>query len=423
MKFAKKLESTATELPIEWRPYLLKYKPLKKCINRIVAEMETKGLTAQVGPDAEGSGEAQRVEYMFSGDTGDLHPWLKIAIQSDNESDSSKELLVNNTVLTTKEVNNTQNSEMSEMSTGDEGSNDSRDRQTGNYIYVELNSDVEFFNMLTTDMNNAMTLSQQVRREQFEKDVSNLEKQIALVVSPTNNDMYIWREIFRLYIEKNIFRESIDKSKDKMQAFTHEIQTTKLLKKMQARRSKKALQNFLALNTSLIVFNQFNSVNQTAVTKILKKHDKRSGLHASSEFPMFMQKDLFFSNGMLEMIYKIINTKLVSIIPQLDDYCCPVCYAVAWRPIRLSCEHVFCVRCLIKAQRKGLSRCPVCRAEKAVTNADATNLDIPLQNFMQLYFKREIKEKRKDNEREQAIADCQALTGRRYTGEEACVVM
>ncbi|CAM0135074.1 unnamed protein product [Umbelopsis sp. WA50703] len=385
--------------------------------------METKGLTAQVGPDAEGSGEAQRVEYMFSGDTGDLHPWLKIAIQSDNESDSSKELLVNNTVLTTKEVNNTQNSEMSEMSTGDEGSNDSRDRQTGNYIYVELNSDVEFFNMLTTDMNNAMTLSQQVRREQFEKDVSNLEKQIALVVSPTNNDMYIWREIFRLYIEKNIFRESIDKSKDKMQAFTHEIQTTKLLKKMQARRSKKALQNFLALNTSLIVFNQFNSVNQTAVTKILKKHDKRSGLHASSEFPMFMQKDLFFSNGMLEMIYKIINTKLVSIIPQLDDYCCPVCYAVAWRPIRLSCEHVFCVRCLIKAQRKGLSRCPVCRAEKAVTNADATNLDIPLQNFMQLYFKREIKEKRKDNEREQAIADCQALTGRRYTGEEACVVM
>jgi hypothetical protein len=79
MKFAKKLESTATELPIEWRPYLLKYKPLKKCINRIVAEMETKGLTAQVGPDAEGSGEAQRVEYMFSGMT--FWPlWLNIKL-------------------------------------------------------------------------------------------------------------------------------------------------------------------------------------------------------------------------------------------------------------------------------------------------------------------------------------------------------
>jgi E3 ubiquitin-protein ligase BAH len=56
---------------------------------------------------------------------------------------------------------------------------------------------------------------------------------------------------------------------------------------MQARRSKKALQNFLALNTSLIVFNQFNSVNQTAVTKILKKHDKRSGLQYVYNIPIF----------------------------------------------------------------------------------------------------------------------------------------
>jgi hypothetical protein len=51
-----------------------------------------------------------------------------------------------------------------------------------NYIYVELDSEVEFFNMLTTDMNNAMALSEQVQREQFETDVSKLEKQIAIVV-------------------------------------------------------------------------------------------------------------------------------------------------------------------------------------------------------------------------------------------------
>jgi len=65
MKFAKTLENTATELPEEWRPYLLKYKPLKKCINRIVAEMESKGLAAQVGPD---SSDRQKVEYLFSGE-------------------------------------------------------------------------------------------------------------------------------------------------------------------------------------------------------------------------------------------------------------------------------------------------------------------------------------------------------------------
>lgn len=202
MKFAKKLESTANELPMEWRPYLLKYKPLKKCINRIVAEMESRGLTAQVGPDAKGSGDAQRVEYLFSGkqsssclakiyhanliigDTGDLHPWLKIAIQGDNDSDgyNTQPSAVNN-LLTNEELANAQESEMSEMSTGNGPPSDPREQPSGDYIYVELNSEVEFFNMLTTDMSNAMTLSQQVRQEQFEKEVSDLEKQIALVVS------------------------------------------------------------------------------------------------------------------------------------------------------------------------------------------------------------------------------------------------
>lgn len=65
MKFAKTLENTATELPLEWRPYLLKYKPLKKCINRIVAEMATRGLTCQHSPES--GSEAQKVEYLFSG--------------------------------------------------------------------------------------------------------------------------------------------------------------------------------------------------------------------------------------------------------------------------------------------------------------------------------------------------------------------
>jgi E3 ubiquitin-protein ligase BAH len=122
------------------------------------------------------------------------------------------------------------------------------------------------------------------------------------------------------------------------------------LKKMHTNNSKAALKAFLKLNSSLLVFNQFYTVNQTAVTKILKKHDKRSGLtyvppcrfisltltcgssftpfvnSASAEFPVFMQNDHFFASGMLEMVYDIINSRLITIIPQLEDYCCPVCY-------------------------------------------------------------------------------------------------
>jgi hypothetical protein len=46
--------------------------------------------------------------------------------------------------------------------------------------------------------------------------------------------------------------------------------------------------------------------------------------------------------------------------------------------------------------------CPICRQEHAVGNADAHNLDQTLQSFMLLYFPKEIKEKRKENELEQA---------------------
>lgn len=46
--------------------------------------------------------------------------------------------------------------------------------------------------------------------------------------------------------------------------------------------------------------------------------------------------------------------------------------------------------------------CPICRQQHAVGNADAHNLDQTLQTFMLLYFPKEIKEKRKENELEQA---------------------
>lgn len=92
--------------------------------------------------------------------------------------------------------------------------------------------------------------------------------------------------------------------------------------------------------------------------------------------------------------------------------------SVAWRPIRLSCQHVFCVRCLIKAQKNGMRSCPMCRHPTAVKNATALNLDEGLQNFLKMYFPQEIKEKKRDNEREQAIEDVQAMTGKKYTTEE-----
>lgn len=50
----------------------------------------------------------------------------------------------------------------------------------------------------------------------------------------------------------------------------------------------------------------------------------------------------------------------------------------------------------------------------AVGNADANNLDKELQDFLLLYFPREIKEKRRDNEQEQAdLVGATKLSSRR----------
>lgn len=62
--------------------------------------------------------------------------------------------------------------------------------------------------------------------------------------------------------------------------------------------------------------------------------------------------------------------------------------------------------------------CPMCRHPTAVKTATALNLDEGLQNFLKLYFPQEIKDKKRENEKEQAIEDVQAFTGKRYTEEQ-----
>jgi len=56
---------------------------------------------------------------------------------------------------------------------------------------------------------------------------------------------------------------------------------------------------------------------------------------------------------------------------------------------------------------------------------------VELENKITAYFPKEIKEKRRDNDREQAIEDVQAMTGRKYSPEQLqrmqtqrdCVIM
>lgn len=48
MKFAKQLETEAENIPLEWRPYLIQYKALKKMITKVTQEIESRGLSASL---------------------------------------------------------------------------------------------------------------------------------------------------------------------------------------------------------------------------------------------------------------------------------------------------------------------------------------------------------------------------------------
>ncbi|KAG8882728.1 hypothetical protein FRB97_007868 [Tulasnella sp. 331] len=162
--------------------------------------------------------------------------------------------------------------------------------------------------------------------------------------------------------------------------------------------SREALDRFCALNVLLLDLKKFQQANLEATRKILKKHQKRTSLPSSVVLPS-LSLTTRRSETLPHAILLTMTQTLLPIIPSIDDYQCLICTSIAFKPIRLACGHLFCVRCLVKMQRKGspeYGNCPLCRAP-TVFQADRSNLDVALMNFMEDWFPMEIKVKVKEN--------------------------
>lgn len=83
--------------------------------------------------------------------------------------------------------------------------------------------------------------------------------------------------------------------------------------------------------------------------------------------------------------------------PSIDDFSCPVCFGLAWVPVRLQCQHLFCIRCTVKLQREGKHCCPLCRGD-VVMKADTANIDETLIGYLERNFPQEVKRKQRENE-------------------------
>lgn len=295
-------------------------------------------------------------------------------------------------------------------------------------IEVPLTFDGEFFDTLQADVSSLDAL--QDEEEVFlTKDIVLLGEEMTQLTKPHKfhkSDLSRWRDVFEIYLDAQIFfstherdhgpRTSV-KALEQLVWFQGQVNERGLVQQFKLPASREAYVRFLDLNSKFLQSLKFQEINKVAVTKILKKFDKKTCLGASQAFPRVVQSKRFLSESVAKDLCAQVSTQVVSTVPRVDDYACPICMSIAWLPVRLDCRHVFCVRCIVKMQRDRKRQCPMCR-QVNVMQADLRNLDHELARFLSLYFKKETKEKQAASDLERGIE----MFGEDYKPSN-CVVM
>ncbi|KAK3984039.1 SPX domain-containing protein [Cladorrhinum sp. PSN332] len=285
-------------------------------------------------------------------------------------------------------------------------------KDEGEWVDVPLDADVRFFSILQTDVSELDTL-QDIERQTMTGEIHDIGVEIAQVARPkrglidfSKSDLYRWREILELYLAAEIFfstnetgggARNSEKARKQLVWFQDEVNKRDLPQKFKIKSSAVAFQQFLSLNATLLQNLQFQELNQTAITKIIKKFDKRTSLGVKKTFPKVMHSAHFITEAISKDICAQLSRDVVSLVPQVVDYTCIVCLSLCWLPIRLDCSHLFCIRCMIKMQNRNKRYCPLCRAD-VIQRANETHIDMKLVSFLEQWFPKETKEKQKYNE-------------------------
>ena len=101
-----------------------------------------------------------------------------------------------------------------------------------------------------------------------------------------------------------------------------------------------------------------------------EEFDKRTSLGAPNSLTALLGDEALSPQTMAKLMCAQLSNEILAIVPQLSDYTCPVCFSISYKPIRLRCGHVFCIRCMIVMQRSEQSHCPLCRGD-VVMQADS----------------------------------------------------
>ncbi|OAL71707.1 hypothetical protein A7D00_3736 [Trichophyton violaceum] len=435
MKFAHSYVSTLENegFPSQWVRSAISYRQLKKCIKRVQSELLSLGLSPDVLnrfwltedgslADGEGDGRLARVGFAYSlrecKSSSSLRPVLTFAMGSDDKP--PRELLsypaIAQTDSSSIRSNSTSGSTSSSVGNNpcmgeSESSCTTKTDADGPYqsIEIPLSSDAEFFRLLKAGLSNLEDLQAHEKKD-LDSQVGLLRESIVEVTSPATPAkkadqavIYAWREVFRIYMEMQVFfstgevdcgERSSEVARQRLEAFQTQLVKQQHAKKL-GRNGRRALEMFMHINLAVLQNLKFQEINGMALSKILKKFDKQTALHARSAFT---RTEPFSASSLSRSVCQAISEQILVVVPQLDDYLCPVCFTISFKPVRLRCSHVFCIRCLVVMQRQQQDHCPMCRAE-VVMEATSKNLDQKLLTFLQSSFPKETKAKQRENER------------------------
>ncbi|GAM83152.1 hypothetical protein ANO11243_011380 [Dothideomycetidae sp. 11243] len=414
------------EFPTHWVSAALSYRALKKCIKQVRLELDGLGLDAPTLKALEKSfgvhkaADGSVVESRFTpelwvavdGDTGDfLHAGL---------TDSTKDYLKRRSLTLDKHLG---------AVSAEPADVDSTPEQppivdlhtpvctTVIWKQIPLMAATNFFDSLDPALEGLESI-QESESERLQSQIALLGNTISTATNPPSDskskvvkksakDLAVWRQLFELYLEQPIFfstherdrgTRTYDQAKSQLEHFSNALVKSKLVSKFQNSASRTAFDNFVAINLDILRIMHFEQVTSVAVRKILKKFDKRTALSASSLYRPAYGNGALARSIARDMCGEI-STNIIALVPQLDDYLCPVCCELAWKPVKLGCcNAVFCIRCVIILQRGSDPKCPMCRSD-TVAHADASRIDDETIRYLQRYFPAEVRAKQAANER------------------------
>lgn len=157
--------------------------------------------------------------------------------------------------------------------------------QDTEWVDVPLDADVRFFTILQADVSELDTL-QDRERQTMTGEIHDIGIEISQVARPrrglidfSKSDLYRWREILELYLAAEVFfstneasggARNSEKARKQLVWFQDEVNKRELPQKFKVKASAVAFQHFLSLNATLLQNLQFQELNQTAITKIIK---------------------------------------------------------------------------------------------------------------------------------------------------------